>query len=142
VLGRTVHELRMWAEPADRMFMIEQLRRGMPIRNVITRIRTKSGELKLTAYSADRIHFNGEPYILAVSENGRHPAGRSESINVLWGDFEVMTQVLRPAGPWSESSNLQLNSCAGLLARKLAWLGEFWLRLSFFIGLIESCQTL
>jgi hypothetical protein len=51
------------------MFMIEQLRRGMPIRNVITRIRTKSGELKLTAYSADRIHFNGEPCILAVSED-------------------------------------------------------------------------
>jgi PAS domain S-box-containing protein len=69
VLGRTVHELRMWAEPADRMFMIEQLRRGMPIRNVITRIRTKSGDLKLTAYSADRIHFNGEPCILAVSED-------------------------------------------------------------------------
>jgi PAS domain S-box-containing protein len=69
VLGRTVHELRMWAEPADRMFMIEQLRRGMPIRNVITRIRTKSGDLKLTAYSADRIHFNGEPCVLAVSED-------------------------------------------------------------------------
>jgi PAS domain S-box-containing protein len=69
VLGRTVHELRMWAEPADRMFMIEQLRRGMPIRNVITRIRTKSGDLKLTAYSADRVHFNGEPCILAVSED-------------------------------------------------------------------------
>jgi PAS domain S-box-containing protein len=69
VLGRTVHELRMWAEPADRMFMIEQLRRGMQIRNVITRIRTKSGDLKLTAYSADRIHFNGEACILAVSED-------------------------------------------------------------------------
>lgn len=49
--------------------MIEQLRRGLPIRNVITRIRTKSGDLKLTAYSADRIHFNGEPCILAVSED-------------------------------------------------------------------------
>jgi PAS domain S-box-containing protein len=69
VLGHTVHELRMWAEPADRMFMIEQLRRGMQIRNVITRIRTKSGDLKLTAYSADRIHFNGEACILAVSED-------------------------------------------------------------------------
>lgn len=69
LLGRTVYDLRMWAEPADRVFMIEQLRRGMPIRNVITRIRTKTGDLKLTAYSADRIHFDGEPCILAVSED-------------------------------------------------------------------------
>jgi PAS domain S-box-containing protein len=69
VLGRTVHDLRIWAEPADRTFMIEQLRRGMPIRNVITRLRTKSGEVKLTAYSADRIHFDGESCVLAVSED-------------------------------------------------------------------------
>jgi hypothetical protein len=36
---------------------------------VITWLRTKSGEVKLTAYSADRIHFDGQPCILAVSED-------------------------------------------------------------------------
>jgi PAS domain S-box-containing protein len=56
-LGHTVHELRIWEDPADRVLMIEQLQRGGPIRNVITRLRTKSGEVKLTAYSADRIQF-------------------------------------------------------------------------------------
>ena len=69
VLGRTVHELRIWEEPADRMFMIEQLGRGRPIRNVITRLRTKSGEIKLTAYSADKIQFDGQSCVLAVSED-------------------------------------------------------------------------
>jgi PAS domain S-box-containing protein len=69
VVGRTVDELRIWEEPGDRMFMIEQLHRGRPIRNVITRLRTKSGEVKLTAYSADRIQFDGQPCILAVSED-------------------------------------------------------------------------
>jgi PAS domain S-box-containing protein len=69
VRGRTVHELRIWADPADRMHMIEQLRRGIPVRNKITWLRTKSGEVKLTAYSADRIHFDGQPCILAVSED-------------------------------------------------------------------------
>ena len=59
VLGRTVHELKMWEDPADRVLMIQQLRLGRPIRNVITRLRTKSGEIKLTAYSADRIQFDG-----------------------------------------------------------------------------------
>jgi PAS domain S-box-containing protein len=69
VLGRTVHELQMWREPADRMFMTEQLRQRLVVRNRITWLRTKSGEVKLTAYSADRIHFDGQPCVLAVSED-------------------------------------------------------------------------
>jgi PAS domain S-box-containing protein len=69
VLGRTVHELQMWCDPADRMFMIDQLHRGIPVRNVITWLRTKSGEVKLTAYSADRLHFDGQSCVLAVSED-------------------------------------------------------------------------
>jgi hypothetical protein len=36
---------------------------------VITRLRTKSGEVKLTAYSADRIQFDGQTCVLAVSED-------------------------------------------------------------------------
>ena len=69
VLGRTVHELRIWDDPADRTLLLTQLRRGGPIRSVITRLRAKSGEVKLTAYSADRIQFEGQTCILAVSED-------------------------------------------------------------------------
>jgi PAS domain S-box-containing protein len=69
VLGRTVYELHMWCDPADRMFMTEQLRQGVAVRNKITWLRTKSGEIKLTVYSADRIHFDGQPCVLAVSED-------------------------------------------------------------------------
>jgi hypothetical protein len=47
--------------------MIAQLQQG-PIRNVITRIRTKSGEVKVTAYSADKIQFDGQSCLLVVSE--------------------------------------------------------------------------
>ena len=64
VLGRTVHELRIWDDPADRRLLLTQLRRGGPIRNVITRLRTKSGEVKLTAYSADRIQSMARPAYL------------------------------------------------------------------------------
>ena len=68
VLGRTVHELRIWEDPSDRVRMTTQLQQG-PIRNVITRLRTKSGEIKLTAYSADKIQFDGQSCVLAVSED-------------------------------------------------------------------------
>jgi PAS domain S-box-containing protein len=69
ILGRTVHDLRIWDDPADRRLLVTQLRRGGPVRNVLTRLRAKSGEIKLTAYSADRIEFDGKRCILAVSED-------------------------------------------------------------------------
>ncbi len=69
VLGRTVSELRIWDDPADRRLLVTQLQRGGPIRNVMTRLRAKSGEIKLTAYSADWIEFDGRKCILAVSED-------------------------------------------------------------------------
>ena len=68
LLGHTVHELKLWEDPADRSLMLTQLQKG-PVRNVITRLRMKSGELKLTAYSADRVRFDGQDCILAVSED-------------------------------------------------------------------------
>lgn len=69
VLGRTVNELMIWDDPADRRLLVAQLQRGGPIRNVMTRLRAKSGEIKLTVYSADRIEFDGQRCILAVSED-------------------------------------------------------------------------
>jgi PAS domain S-box-containing protein len=68
VVGRTVHELHIWEDPNDRKFMIAQLQRG-PVRNVITRLRTKSGEIKVTVYSADKVQFDGQTCVLAVSED-------------------------------------------------------------------------
>jgi len=69
VLGHTVHELRIWEDPGDRELMLAQLNKGGPIQNVMTRLRVKSGEIKITAYSADKIQFEGQSCILAVSED-------------------------------------------------------------------------
>jgi PAS domain S-box-containing protein len=69
VIGRTVGELGIWEDPKDRALMIAQLQQRGPIRNVITRLRTKSGEIKTTAYSADKIQFDGQSCIFAVSED-------------------------------------------------------------------------
>jgi len=69
VLGRTVHELGIWEDPADRVRMVTLLQQSGPIRNVLTRLRAKSGEVKVTAYSADRIQFDAQSCILAVSED-------------------------------------------------------------------------
>jgi PAS domain S-box-containing protein len=67
LVERTVFELNFWEDRADRAFLIAQLKSASPVRNLVTRLRTKSGELKLTAYSASRIRFEGQPCVLAVS---------------------------------------------------------------------------
>jgi PAS domain S-box-containing protein len=69
VLGRTVQELRIWEDPADRGLMLARLNQGAPIRNMMTRLRTKSGQIKLTAYSASKIQFEGEICVLAISDD-------------------------------------------------------------------------
>jgi PAS domain S-box-containing protein len=76
LIGHTVHELKIWETPADRSLMLAQLQNGGPIRNIVTRLRTKSGEIKLTAYSADKIHFDGLECVLAVSEDVPHHEAR------------------------------------------------------------------
>ena len=69
ILGRTVQELRIWEDPSDRGLMLARLNQGAPIRNMMTRLRIKSGQIKLTAYSASKIQFEGETCILAISED-------------------------------------------------------------------------
>jgi PAS domain S-box-containing protein len=76
VLGHTVHELRIWEDPQDRALMIAQLQRG-PVRNVITRLRTRMGEIRTSFYSADRVQFEGQTCILAVSEDVPENTGLS-----------------------------------------------------------------
>ena len=79
LIGRTVHEVGIWEDPTDRRRMITRLQEGSPVRNVIAELRTKSGEVKLAAYSADRIQFEGQSCILAVSEDP--PQFRLHTIN-------------------------------------------------------------
>lgn len=67
LIGHSVHELRIWENSTDRELMITRLNRGGAIRNMIALLRSKTGELKVTAYSADRIQFEGENCVLAVS---------------------------------------------------------------------------
>ena len=71
LIGHTVHELRIWESPGDRVELLAHLHKGEPIRNVVTRLRAKSGDIKFTAYSADRILFDDQPCILGVSEDLR-----------------------------------------------------------------------
>jgi PAS domain S-box-containing protein len=72
LIGRTADELGICEDPTGRAFMVSRLEKGGSIRNVITRLRTRFGEIKVTAYSADRIVFDGCACVLAVSQDVAH----------------------------------------------------------------------
>jgi hypothetical protein len=70
LLGRTVHELRMWEDPADRQFLPAQLQRGGPIRNVITLCSRESRcDLTLQCLQADIHGAARREYLALVSGN-------------------------------------------------------------------------
>jgi PAS domain S-box-containing protein len=69
LIGHTVRELGFWSDWEDRRLLLAHLRQGRPARQIITGLRAKSGEIRLTAYSADRIQFDGQSCIFAVSED-------------------------------------------------------------------------
>jgi PAS domain S-box-containing protein len=69
VIGRTVGELGIWEDPKDRILIIMQLEQRGPVRDIIIRLRTKSGQVKVSACSADKIQFDGQACLLAVSQD-------------------------------------------------------------------------
>jgi PAS domain S-box-containing protein len=79
LVGRSAHDLRIWEEPADRARLVEQLQRGLPIRDFMTRFRTKRGDLILTSYSADTIRLGGQTCLIAVSQDA--PKRQSQVLN-------------------------------------------------------------
>jgi PAS domain S-box-containing protein len=69
LIGHTLYEVQFWENSGDRDVMLAQLQKGTPVRYVIAAIRTKSGEIKITTVCADQIQFDGQPCVLAVSED-------------------------------------------------------------------------
>lgn len=69
VIGHKSTDLRVWAEPGGREKMVRQLKEKGRIRNEEYRFRTKAGEVRTFLFSAEQIEGEGEPCILAVTND-------------------------------------------------------------------------
>jgi PAS domain S-box-containing protein len=66
MLGRTTLELGVWAEPEERLRMLEQLHKTKGVRDFACRLRAKDGALHDVLLAAERLDFSGETVILSI----------------------------------------------------------------------------
>ena len=69
VIGRTSLELNLWADPADRACLVEQVRRNEPVRDLEVHFRNKFGRTGAALVSADRIELGGQACLLTVTRD-------------------------------------------------------------------------
>jgi len=69
VIGRTSLELNFWADPADRRYLISELRNGRAVRQREISFRRKNGELRYGMYSAQTMLLAGEDCIVFVLQD-------------------------------------------------------------------------
>ncbi len=66
LVAKMVSESSLWEDASERLRLAAEIKARGHIRGALTRLRTKSGAIKLTSYSADRIEFQEQSCILAV----------------------------------------------------------------------------
>ncbi|MGI5921214.1 MAG: PAS domain S-box protein [Syntrophomonadaceae bacterium] len=64
VIGRTIRELGLWADPEQMDFIIKQIQEHGTVQNIETKYRTKSGEIKTVLISVEIIEIDGEAHML------------------------------------------------------------------------------
>ena len=69
LIGRTVAEIGIWAEPAHREAFLRQLRAERRVTDYEARFKLRSGETRDGRLSAELIEFLGRPCLLAIMSN-------------------------------------------------------------------------
>ena len=69
VIGKTVAELNIWATQEERLRLFHTLQHSTTIPAFETKFRTSAGEVREITISAERIELDGNPCVLAISQD-------------------------------------------------------------------------
>lgn len=69
IIGRTTHELNLWADPDDRHKMVQQLTRDDAVHGLEMAYRQKSGQIGRGLFYAEPITIDGEPCLISMVQD-------------------------------------------------------------------------
>jgi len=69
LVGRTVSEIGLWDDPADRQRLVEKIRKHKHVANLVTSLRKSSRAVIDTIVSAQVVELDGRQCLLAVSDD-------------------------------------------------------------------------
>ena len=69
IQGKSSTDIAIWADPADRDFLVKGLRADGEVKNLEARFRFKDGSIQTGLMSAKLIDVNGEPCIISITRD-------------------------------------------------------------------------
>jgi len=69
IIGSTAADLGIWADPDDRVRMLQLLGKVSITKGLSTKFKTRSGEIREVNLSAELIELDGDPCVLAVTQD-------------------------------------------------------------------------
>ncbi|MDZ7958634.1 MAG: PAS domain S-box protein [Aulosira sp. DedQUE10] len=120
VIGHTNQELQVWVNPEEYAFLQQILQQTKAIRNHEVDVRTATGEVKTTLFSAEMIDIDGQNYILGTAKDITERKQAENESRLLLLTTQAITRAI--------DVNSALAVILRLICQNIAWdFGEAWI---------------
>src|SRR5258706_9142093 len=109
VVGHTVTDLKFWLEPQERAEMIQQIAKHRGVARFETKVRTRSGDIRLAEISAELIELDGTPCGWRIT----HDITEGKRLEEQFRQAQKMEAVGRLAGGIAHDFNNMLSVIIG-----------------------------
>ena len=88
VIGRTVMDIALYADPREREWLVRELNEHGVVRDIVFHFRLRSGEIRLVLGAVVKIDLDGEPHIVGVARDITEQHQAEEAIRNLNVELE------------------------------------------------------